>query len=139
MKIEAKAEDIIEINAGGPLFTTTRSTIRQVKDSFLATMFSGRWEESQVKKKGGVFLDVDPDCFEKVLGKLRLQMLSGQIVSWGLTSGPPGKQDVWEIVLRYLGLTASRKLVTFESHCRCINIGASKRTATRGGVNNVYG
>ncbi len=39
-------DDIIDLNVGGQRLSTTRSTLCQVEGSFLASMFSGRWEDS---------------------------------------------------------------------------------------------
>ena len=39
-------DDIIHLNIGGQKLTTARSTLCQVEGSLLATMFSGRWEDS---------------------------------------------------------------------------------------------
>ncbi len=46
-------DDIIDLNVGGQKLTTTRSTLCQVEGSLLASMFSGRWEDSLKRDKDG--------------------------------------------------------------------------------------
>jgi hypothetical protein len=44
--VEVSDNDIIHLNVGGHKLTTKRSTLCQVEGSLLASMFSGRWEDS---------------------------------------------------------------------------------------------
>jgi hypothetical protein len=46
-------DDIIYLNVGGETMACNRSTLCQVEGSFLASMFSGRWENQQKKDKDG--------------------------------------------------------------------------------------
>ena len=65
-------DDIIDLNVGGQKLTTTRSTLCQVEGSFLASMFSGRWEDSLKRDKdGAVFFDFNPQHFVLILDYLR--------------------------------------------------------------------
>merc|ERR1719237_2060494 len=74
----AKDEDIIELNVGGRLLSTTRGVLTQ-EECLLAGMFSGRWDKSfPMDKDGRPFFDFDPDCFEVVLRELRLRQLTGK-------------------------------------------------------------
>ena len=69
----ANLADVVTLNVGGRLFTTSRATLCQVEGSLLANMFSGRWENSLVwDEKKHVFLDLDPDCFELIMKWLRM-------------------------------------------------------------------
>ena len=53
-------DDVIELNVGGEIMATTRSTLCQVEGSLLASMFSGRWEDKLCKdKQRNYFLDLD--------------------------------------------------------------------------------
>lgn len=67
-------DDIIYLNVGGVTFASNMSTLCQVPGSFLAPMFSGRWEDSLKKdKEGNVFLNFNPNCFKLILNYLRAQ------------------------------------------------------------------
>lgn len=69
-------DDIITLNVGGELMTTTRETLTQVHGSLLAAMFSGRREEMLTRdKEGRVFLDYDPTHFCAILSHLRTRLL----------------------------------------------------------------
>lgn len=65
-------EDIIVLNVGGEVMTTTRGTLTQVPGTMLASMFSGRWESGVSRDEAGrVFLDYDPRHFRAILNHLR--------------------------------------------------------------------
>ena len=69
--------DIINLNVGGTKLTTRRSTLCQVKDSLLATMFSGRWEDNiERDQDGAVFFDFNPQHFIIILDYLRLEKIA---------------------------------------------------------------
>jgi hypothetical protein len=75
--INVSGEDIISLNVGGQKFTTTRSTLCQVQDSLLATMFSGRWEDGLKRDQdGAVFLDCNPQYFGYILEYLRMKRMA---------------------------------------------------------------
>lgn len=60
--------DIIELNVGGELITTTRGTLTSTQGSMLAAMFSGRWEDQlTLDKDGRVFLDLSPYAIRKII------------------------------------------------------------------------
>lgn len=64
----AHQNDIVTLNVGGQLHTVKRATLRVCPSSFLAELFSGRWEHAlQKDAAGNVFLDVDPAVFELLL------------------------------------------------------------------------
>ena len=72
MKFGTKDDDVIDLNVGGKHFTTRRSTLCLPKDSMLAAMFSGRWEDAHNKDaKGRIVLDFDPEAFAFLLKLLR--------------------------------------------------------------------
>jgi len=54
-----------------------RSTLCQVEGSFLASMFSGRWEESLDRDHDGrVYLELDPPLFKIIISELRSMLLN---------------------------------------------------------------
>ena len=68
--------DIVCLNVGGTKMATKRSTLCQVKGSLLASMFSGRWEDSVERDVDGhVFLDFNPKLFALVLDYLRAKKI----------------------------------------------------------------
>ncbi len=68
----ASVDDIIDLNVGGQKLRTTRSTLCQVEGSLLASMFSGRWEDSLKRDKdGAVFFDFNAQHFVLILDYLR--------------------------------------------------------------------
>ncbi len=77
MKAFDVSDDIIHLNVGGEKFTTTRSTLCQVEDSLLATMFSGRWERGVKRdRNGAVFFDFNPQYFGYILEYLRTKKIA---------------------------------------------------------------
>eukprot|EP00812_Abedinium_dasypus_P003441 NODE_1424_length_1145_cov_274.667890.p1 GENE.NODE_1424_length_1145_cov_274.667890~~NODE_1424_length_1145_cov_274.667890.p1 ORF type:complete len:343 (-),score=85.48 NODE_1424_length_1145_cov_274.667890:103-1032(-) len=73
MEVFNKPEDeLVAVNAGGETFTARRSTLCQVEGSMLASMFSGRWDQSLAyDENGAAFVDASPRVFEAVLAHLR--------------------------------------------------------------------
>ena len=64
--------EIIRLNVGGRLFTTTRTTLAKQKNSELAKMFSGKATLPLLQCiDGAYFIDEDPDIFEEILTLLR--------------------------------------------------------------------
>ena len=98
--------DILHINVGGQKLTTKRSTPCQVEDSLLATMFSGRWEESLERDQDGVvFLDFNPQYFVLILDYLRATRIAppGTRIPWPKV--PDDQLKYFNILLQYLGLS----------------------------------
>jgi len=63
-------EDIIEIDAGGKIIKTRRSTLTLVPNSLFASMFSGRWA-LELDNNSRIFLDEDPEFIESIINFLR--------------------------------------------------------------------
>ena len=65
--------DIIEVNVSGTHIDVSRRTLCQIEGSLLASQFSGRWWEDNMKKDTDdrVFLDYDADEFKLTLKELR--------------------------------------------------------------------
>lgn len=69
-------EDIVEINVGGVVMSTTRKTLMQVEGSLLEAMFSGRWEGPLTRDKNGrVFFDYKPHHMSAILDQLRARQM----------------------------------------------------------------
>jgi hypothetical protein len=75
--IEVSDDDMINLNVGGKKMTTKRSTLCQVEGSLLASMFSGRWEDSLARDEDGrIFFDFNPQYFVYVLDYLRARTIA---------------------------------------------------------------
>ncbi|XP_072018419.1 BTB/POZ domain-containing protein KCTD21-like [Amphiura filiformis] len=66
--------DIITLNVGGHIYTTTKTTLTSYPDSMLECMFSGKLP-SAVDKQGNYFIDRDGTVFRHVLNFLRTSRL----------------------------------------------------------------
>jgi hypothetical protein len=70
--------ELLTLNVGGTLLTTLRSTLASAEGSLLGALFSGRWDDSQLRDAAGnAFLDDDPRDFAALLRVLRAASLSG--------------------------------------------------------------
>jgi hypothetical protein len=58
--------DIITLNVGGTIFTTSRSTLCKIPDSVFYAMFSSNSQmmPSVKDQNGNYFIDRDPECFK---------------------------------------------------------------------------
>jgi hypothetical protein len=75
--VEVSDNDIIHLNVGGHKLTTKRSTLCQVEGSLLASMFSGRWEDSLERDQdGAIFFDFNPQYFLIILDYLRAKKIA---------------------------------------------------------------
>jgi len=64
-------EGIIELNVGGQIFTTTKSTLLKAEGTMLGAMFSGRYELGPKDKEGRIFIDRPSQWFSIMLDSLR--------------------------------------------------------------------
>ena len=104
--ISVRDDDIIHLNISGLKMTTTRSTLCQVEGSLLASMFSGRWEDSvQRDKDGAVFLDFNPQHFSVILDYLRVKKISSSEDPAPLPNVPEDQKKEFDILVKYLGLS----------------------------------
>ena len=102
---EVSDDDIIHLNVGGQKLTSTRSTLCQVEGSLLATMFSGRWEDSVKRDEdGAVFFDVNPQYFGYILDYLRMKKLASP-KNPELPNVPRDQVKNFNTFVEYLGLS----------------------------------
>ena len=108
-KIEAvnvNDDDLIDLNVGGTKLTTSRSTLCQVEDSLLASMFSGRWEDNIKRDKdGAVFFDFNPQCFILILDYLRVKKIKTPGNPPPLPKVPKDQRESFNSLVLYLGLS----------------------------------
>ena len=98
--------DIINLNVGGTKLTTLRSTLCQVEDSLLATMFSGRWEDNIKRDQdGAVFFDFNPQHFILILDYLRVKKIATPQNPPPLPKVPEDQEECFNSLVQYLGLT----------------------------------
>ena len=70
------SQDIINLNVGGTIYTTSRSTLTQYPDSMLGAMFGGKLPlENNKDSQGNYFIDRDGDLFKYILNFLRVSKL----------------------------------------------------------------
>ena len=66
------SHDIVKLNVGGTIYTTSRSTLTQYSDSMLGAMFGGKLPfENSKDSEGNYFIDRDGDLFKYILNFLR--------------------------------------------------------------------
>ncbi len=76
---DASDDDLIEINAGGKIIAARRGVLRQLKETNLEALFSGRWERKLPKDSSGrIFLDVNGKCFQAIVDWLNLLAISSE-------------------------------------------------------------
>ena len=117
-------DDLIDLNVGGTKLTTTRSTLCQVQDSLLASMFSGRWEDNIKRDKDGAFFfDFNPQHFILILDYLRVKKIEMPENPPPLPQVPEDQTESFNSLLRYLGLSneisASSKITPSEKFNSC--------------------
>ena len=65
------SDEVLSINVGGVVYTTTRSTLAKYPDSMLGTMFNGKYVPTNCDNQGNYFIDRDGYMFRHVLNFLR--------------------------------------------------------------------
>jgi hypothetical protein len=104
--VEVSDNDIIELNVGGHKLTTKRSTLCQVEGSLLASMFSGRWEDSLERDKdGAIFFDFNPQYFLVILEYLRAKKIATPEHPAPLPKVAEEQAKSFNNLLEYLGLS----------------------------------
>ena len=104
--VEVSDNDIIHLNVGGHKLTTRRSTLCQVEGSLLASMFSGRWEDSLERDQdGAIFFDFNPQYFLVILDYLRTKKIATPENPAPLPKVPEDQAKSFNILLEYFGLS----------------------------------
>ncbi|CAB3980902.1 Chaperone dnaK2 [Paramuricea clavata] len=104
--VEVSDNDIIHLNVGGHKLTTKRSTLCQVEGSVLASMFSGRWEDSLERDQDGtIFFDFNPQYFLVILDYLRTKKIATPENPTPLPKVPEEQAKSFNTLLEYLGLS----------------------------------
>ena len=104
--VEVSDNDIIHLNVGGHKVTTKRSTLCQVEGSLLASMFSGRWEDSLERDKdGAIFFDFNPQYFLVILEYLRAKKIATPENPAPLPKVAEDQMKSLNNLLEYLGLS----------------------------------
>ena len=70
------ADEVITLNVGGVMYTTSRSTHTKYPDSMLGAMFGGQFVPTCFDNQGNFFIDRDGEMFRVVLNFLRSGRLS---------------------------------------------------------------
>jgi len=98
-------DDVVELNVGGQLMTTTRAVLCSAEGSLLAGMFSGNFDTGLKRDKDNrVFIDVDPPLFAKVLSHLRLRRFASPDCPAPLPHVPEEVRAEYDMMVKYFGL-----------------------------------
>ena len=137
--VNVNDDDLIDLNVGGTKFTTTRSTLCQVQDSFLASMFSGRWEDNIKRDKdGAVFFDFNPQHFILILDYLRVKKIKTPENSPPLPRVPEDQSESFNSLLQYLGLSNEISAPSKITPSEKFNLCSSGVTLEEGGLIAVH-
>lgn len=64
------SSDIVNLNVGGKRFSTSKTTLTQVAETFFTSLLSGRIQSLR-DEHGAIFIDRDPELFSIILNYLR--------------------------------------------------------------------
>lgn len=97
--------DVVDLNVGGQVMSTTRAVLCSAEGSLLSGMFSGSFDDGLKRDKcGRVFLDVDPPLFSKLLSHLRLRRIASPESPAPLPHVPDEFRAEYDMLVRYFGL-----------------------------------
>ena len=80
-------QELVELNVGGTVFCTFRSTLAKHPQSMLAAMFSGRHPLAR-DERGRPFVDRSPKMFALVLEYLRTDIYPAKLLKLGQVGKP---------------------------------------------------
>lgn len=64
-------QEVVTLNVGGELYTTSVATLTKYPDSMLGVMFNGKFPTTTKDKQGNCFIDRDGEMFKYILNYLR--------------------------------------------------------------------
>ena len=100
-----RQNEVVSLNVGGALFTVKRETLCVCRMSFMAELFSGRWDgQLQRDSDGIIFLDLDPMVFELLLNWLRDKKIETPGRSAAVPLVPPQELCHFQAMVDYWGL-----------------------------------
>ena len=138
--VNVNDDDLIDLNVGGTKLTTSRSTLCQVQDSLLASMFSGRWEDNIKRDKNGtVFFDFNPQYFILILDYLRAKKIATPENPPPLLKVPEDQIESFRSLLQYLGLSneiSARSKITPSEKFNCCSSGVTLEEGGQVAVHN---
>lgn len=109
--------DVVNLNVGGTILSTLRSTLLVAPEgSVFHGMFRGSWSKSRARDgQGNPFLDFTPKLFGKILSYLRTIAISPKTGSLELPIVAPEDDQEFTAMIRFLGIadlfTSQRLLV----------------------------
>ncbi|XP_040566338.1 BTB/POZ domain-containing protein KCTD3 [Lepeophtheirus salmonis] len=71
-------DEIVDLNVGGTSFSTSKSTLTSIPDTFFSALISDRLTSAR-DKNGAIFIDRDPDLFKIILNYLRTRRIFGNL------------------------------------------------------------
>uniref|UniRef100_A0AC34FZ09 BTB domain-containing protein n=1 Tax=Panagrolaimus sp. ES5 TaxID=591445 RepID=A0AC34FZ09_9BILA len=72
--VAAEHDQIIHLNVGGQLFSTSKTTLTWIRDTFFTSLLSGRIATVE-DGRGAKFIDRDPELFRHILNYLRTKQI----------------------------------------------------------------
>lgn len=97
--------DVVELNVGGQVMSTTRAVLCSAEGSLLAGMFSGNFDNGHKRdREDRIFLDVDPPIFSRILSHLRLRQIASPDCPAPLPHVPEDMRPEYDMMLKYFGL-----------------------------------
>ena len=103
---DASDNDIIELNAGGTIITTLRSTLTVASGTNFSCMFNGRWKDSLIRDdQCRVFLDHDAELITIIVNFLRSKKIQDKSKPALLPPNiPDDRKEEFEMILHHYGL-----------------------------------
>jgi len=104
-RYDGQMNDVVSVNVGGEIFGVKRSTLCIFEDTYLAHLFSGRWDENIERDQcGNYFLDFDPETFRVVVNFLRDKRIETPDHPAVMGSVSSDKQEHFANLLDFLGI-----------------------------------
>jgi len=109
----ASKNDVLTLNLGGEkIVQRRRSTLCALEGSFLASRFSGRWDDDLDRdEKGNFFINYPPSLFEPVLDYLGTKETMGPDSHVLFPVVPEESLPHFQAMCHYLGLSEARMVI----------------------------